>query len=29
VFEEKGFKDIVLSAIDGAVKRAEELGRKE
>ncbi|MFH1014641.1 MAG: pyrroline-5-carboxylate reductase [Nitrospirota bacterium] len=29
VFEEKGFKDIVLSAIDAAVKRAEELGRKE
>ncbi|MDP3049342.1 MAG: pyrroline-5-carboxylate reductase [Thermodesulfovibrionales bacterium] len=29
VFEEKGFKNIVLSAIDTAVKRAEELGRKE
>ncbi len=29
VFEEKGFKNIVLSAIDAAVKRAEELGRKE
>jgi len=29
VFEEKGLKDIVLSAIDTAAKRAEELGRKE
>ncbi|MDP2277020.1 MAG: pyrroline-5-carboxylate reductase dimerization domain-containing protein, partial [Nitrospirota bacterium] len=29
VFEEKGFKNIVLSAIDTAVRRAEELGRKE
>jgi len=29
VFEVKGFKNIVLSAIDAAVKRAEELGRKE
>ncbi|MDP1758880.1 MAG: pyrroline-5-carboxylate reductase dimerization domain-containing protein, partial [Thermodesulfovibrionales bacterium] len=27
-FEEKGFKNIVLSAIDAAVKRAEELGRR-
>ena len=29
VFEEKELMDIVLSAIDSAVKRAEELGRKE
>ncbi|HBR21509.1 MAG TPA: hypothetical protein DD713_02915 [Nitrospiraceae bacterium] len=29
VFEEKGLKDIVLSATGAAAKRAEELGRKE
>ncbi|OGW56290.1 MAG: pyrroline-5-carboxylate reductase, partial [Nitrospirae bacterium RBG_16_43_8] len=29
VFEEKKLRDTVLSAIDSAVKRAEELGRKE
>lgn len=29
VFEEKGLKDIILNTIDAAVKRAEELGRKE
>lgn len=29
VFEERGLKDIVLSATGAAAKRAEELGRKE